>query len=100
MGYKKFLVPVTAAIAALFSNTAQAITPPSGSVAHSPAPVRSTLAAPQSTEANFHMVNYQVGTEEHALIMRKSVSGLMYADHYSHSSHGSHSSHSSHRSGY
>ena len=100
MGYKKFLVPVTAAIAALFSNTSQATTPPLVSVPTPPAPVSSTLAAQQSNDPIVQSMRYQMGTEEHVLTMRKPASGLMYAQHQSHWSHSSHSSHGSHRSGY
>src|SRR5216683_7250776 len=95
MGYKKFLVPVAAAIAALFSNTSQAITPPSVSTTTSPTPVSSTLAAEQSTDPIIQKMNYQMGTEEHVLVMHNPDSGLIYADHYSHRSHGSHRSHRS-----
>ena len=103
MAYKKFLVPVAAAIAALFSNTSQAITPPSVSTTNSPAPVSSTLATHQSNDPIIQSMRYQIGTEEHVLTMRKPASGSIYAQHqshWSHSSHESHSSHSSHRSGY
>jgi len=58
MAYKKFLVPVAAAVAALFSNTSQAITPPSVSTTTSPAPVRSTLATQQSTDPIVQRMNY------------------------------------------
>ena len=100
MGYKKFLVPVTAAIAALFSNTSQAVMPSSVSALPSPTPVRAMLAAQQSADLIVQKVNYYLGTEEHVLLMQKDDSGLTYARHGSHHSHRSHRSHGSHRSGY
>jgi hypothetical protein len=103
MGYKKFLVPVTAAITALFSHTSQATTPPSVSFTTPPAPVSSMLAAQQSNDPIIQSMRYPIDTEEHVLTMRKPASGLIYAQHqshWSHWSHSSHSSHASHRSGY
>jgi len=100
MGYKKFLVPVAAAITALFSNTSQAVVPPAVSPPTSPTPVRATLAAQQPANLIVQKVNYYIGTEEHVLLMQKDDSGLTYARHGSHYSHRSHRSHGSHRSGY
>lgn len=103
MGLKKFLVPVAAALAALVSNTSQAVTDPSVAATTPPAPARSTLAAQQSHDPIVQTLHYQMGTEEHILLMRQPASGVMYAQHqshWSHSSHSSHSSHMSHRSGY
>src|SRR5262249_21944019 len=97
---KKFFVPVAAAIVALFSNTSQAVTPPSVSAPTPPTPVRATLSPHQSADLIVQKVHYSMGTEEHVLLMHKDDAGLTYARHGSHHSHRSHRSHGSHRSGY
>jgi len=90
MIYKKFLVPVGVALAALIS---------SGSLA-AQAPVE-THKIPGDPVLQ-RLIN-QIGAGEHALLLHKAAPGTIYAQHYSHSSHSSHESHSSHqshRSGY
>ena len=86
MSYKKFLVPVGVAVAVLISTGSHAVQTPVGTHPLPGDPVLQKLIS-------------QIGAEEHALLLRKPASGMIYAQHYSHSSHGSHVSHGSHRSG-
>ncbi|MES2188746.1 MAG: His-Xaa-Ser repeat protein HxsA2 [Pseudomonadota bacterium] len=86
----KFLVPLSVAVSAV----APAAT---AMVSHIPAsssesPVR------KATDAVVREVAYQIGTDEHLLLMKRSDEGEIYAYHRSHRSHRSHNSHSSHRS--
>ena len=96
MSYKKFLVPVGVAAAALIADGSHA--------SQTPLEVPNTpLGLGDSTEADkapsdpvLKKLLYQIGAEKHALLLRKPASGIIYAQHYSHSSHGSHQSHGSH----
>lgn len=96
MKSKPFLIPVGAAVAALTPGGASAVVNQSGSVIRSQAPEASK---PDMDSAVGKMM-YQVGPEEHALLLKRSETGNLYAQHQSHASHGSHGSHVSHRSGY
>lgn len=100
MGYKKFLIPVSAAIAALISPQTQAVPASSSDKATSDeAKVLEQLRAGES-HIVVQKLMYSLGEDEHALVLHRSTSGALYAQHGSHQSHGSHGSHRSHRSGY
>lgn len=100
MRYKGFLVSVATALSALLSNTSQAVTAGSNSPSESSERPGPASATNLSTDPIVQRLTYPIGTEEHLLLMRKPVSGMIYAAHGSHGSHRSHASHSSHRSGY
>lgn len=93
---KKFLVPISAAIAALTANNASATTPTMSS--------NKDLANNSVNMANSSLMNvspiqsveYVKNGEAHLLMMKKIDAGQVLAYH---SSHASHASHSSHRSG-
>ena len=85
MGYKKFLVPVGVAVAVLIASGSHAVQTPVETHKIPGDPVLQKL------------IN-QIGAEEHALLLHKPASGMIYAQHGSHSSHSSHESHSSHQS--
>ena len=92
---KKFLVPVSAAIAALAGNNSSATAPTVGSkdLANSPA---STTSSSSMSGSPIQSVEYVKNGEAHLLMMKKIDAGQVLAYH---SSHASHASHSSHRSG-
>ena len=98
MGYKNFLIPVATAVAALFTNASQAAIPPSAPTTES-----LTIVIPKLTEKSHDPIvqrmRYPIEGDAHELLMRRPVSGPIYAQHVSHSSHWSHASHRSHRSG-
>jgi len=89
-----FLVPVATAAAALGAD-ASASTPPQTVTLDQHA---SKLALDPSG-STISELTYVKGDELHALTMRRSESGQLFAQHRSHASHSSHSSHQSHRSG-
>ena len=96
MSSKAFLIPVTAAIAALTSGQASAATTQNEIISTTDeAGIPASLKASDDKAAG--KILYQVGTEEHALVLKNSAMGTVYAQHGSHGSHGSHSSHSSGR---
>jgi hypothetical protein len=98
MNSRPFLIPVGAAVAALFPGNAPAAVGENETIAkEDKAPVQASKPDIDSAVAK---MLYQIGPEEHALVLKKAEGGNIYAQHYSHSSHGSHGSHSSHRSGY
>lgn len=92
---KKFLVPVSAAIAALAGNNASATAPTVGSkdLVNSPA---NTASSSSMSGSLIQSVEYVKNGEAHLLMMKKIDAGQVLAYH---SSHASHASHSSHRSG-
>ena len=100
MSYKKIIVPVGAALAALISNGAEASTPPVKSPADSLELQGTARTGTESVNAVLQRLMYQIGENAHDMTLHKSSSGTLYAQHGSHRSHASHSSHSSHRSGY
>ena len=59
----------------------------------------SESAVRKATDAIVRELAYQIGDDEHLLLMKRSEAGEIYAYHRSHRSHRSHNSHSSHRSG-
>ena len=101
MSYKKFLVPVGVAVAALISSGSHAAPTP----AETKTPLErghSTDAVKESSDPVLQKLIYRLGEEQHALVLLKAASGMIYAQHVSHASHashGSHGSHGSHRSG-
>src|SRR6266513_371189 len=99
MRYKKFLIPVGVAVAALISSGAHAS---ENSVETHKTPslelAASTKAGKESSDPVLKKLLYQIGAEEHALLLRKPASKTMYAQHGSHMSHSSHESHYSHQS--
>ena len=98
MSYKKLIVPVGTALAALIANASDAsITPPAS---QTDLQEKTSRGSSNSTDSILQRLTYQVKEQAHALTLHKSSSGTLYAQHGSHVSHGSHGSHSSHRSGY
>src|SRR6266545_4006340 len=99
MSYKKFLVPIGVAAAALIADGSHASQTPLEIPKIPSALGDSTEAVNAPSDPVIQRMLYQIGAEKHALLLRKPASGIIYAQHYSHSSHGSHQSHGSHRSG-
>lgn len=87
-----FLIPVAIAAAALAGNNAKAN--PNGEIQNTATRGTNTSSAADDVFTQ----KYAVGNEEHALLLRLSDEGILYAQHDSHSSHSSHSSHTSHTS--
>jgi hypothetical protein len=97
--FKKFLIPVSVALAGLTAGNAQAIVDPTAPAPESPSDQTvSKLAAPPREGAS--RVVFATGGELHALILARNNQGVMLSDHESHVSHASHGSHRSHTSGY
>ncbi|BDW12340.1 hypothetical protein PSHI8_24240 [Polynucleobacter sp. SHI8] len=94
---KKFLIPVGVATASLFSSHANAISAPVTEKQDQKSASDDLKAVNKLDGVTTHVVDYQKNDEMHRLLMKKSESGVIFADHYSHSSH---SSHRSHRSGH
>ena len=98
MSYKKLIVPIGTALAALIANSSEA------SIAQ--VDLQSELheeisrASTKSTDPILQRLIYQIKEQAHTLTLHKSAADVLYAQHGSHRSHGSHQSHSSHRSGY
>ena len=92
---KKFLVPVSAAIAALAANNASATVPPVNNEALASNSVNAANPS-QMSSSPIQSVEYVKNGEAHLLMMKKMDAGRVLAYH---SSHASHASHSSHRSG-
>jgi hypothetical protein len=93
---KSFLIPVSAAVAALFPGWTAAAVTQHESIDSSLDNDQKAEAAKPNADTVVGKIPYQIGDEEHALVLRHPEHGGVYADH---SSHASHSSHSSHRSG-
>lgn len=93
---KKFLVPISVAIAGLSAGTAQA------TVSKSP-DLQTSIIQSQNTENSVKQLVQRLifskGDELHSLLLEKNGQGIVLAHHESHYSHSSHSSHSSHYSG-
>ena len=98
MNYKKLILPIGTALAALISNDSEA--------AKVPSEVQKDLAVLQDENKTrkdlkgspIKELQYQMGEQAHTLTLHKSSSGALFAQHRSHSSHSSHASHASHRS--
>lgn len=98
MSYKKFIVPIGTALAALIANASDAsITPPDS---QSEPQDKMSAASTKSTDPILQRLEYQIREQAHTLTLHKSPADVLYAQHGSHRSHASHQSHSSHRSGY
>lgn len=104
MSYKKLIVPIGTALAALIANASEAsITPPNSQRDSSELQEKTSIGSPSLKDSILQRLTYQIKEQAHDLTLHKSSSGVLYAQHGSHVSHGSHSSHSSHsshRSGY
>jgi hypothetical protein len=97
MSSKSFLISVGAAVAALFTGQTASKSEAVANSANTP----QTPETPKSTLAGVvGQMLYEIGPDQHALVLKKSETGSVYAQHRSHASHGSHGSHGSHRSGY
>jgi hypothetical protein len=99
MSLKKFLVPVSAALAALIPPELQALPVSKGDVSSSAGEIRisGSIQAPVN-DAPIRTIEYMIQSEVHSLLLRQSENGTLYAGHGSHASHGSHQSHASHAS--
>lgn len=96
---KGFLVPVSVAVAALISEQAPAALSQNDVVASASDADKTSATTPPVTDPVVGKMPYQVGADVHALVLKRSAQGQVYAQHKSHASHASHSSHGSHRSG-
>lgn len=101
MNEKRFLIPLGAAVAALLPlkvhgavNASETQPVPADAVRALP------LAKLTENDPVIQELTYTMQSEVHALLLRQSSTGVLYAGHGSHGSHGSHQSHGSHRSGY
>jgi hypothetical protein len=97
--YKRFLVPVGVAVAALISSQSHAALT---SAETTTLLERGNLAenVKESKDTILQKLIYQLNEEQHVLLLLKPGSGMIYAQHGSHVSHASHTSHGSHRSGF
>ena len=96
MSYKKLIVPIGAALAALIPTVTEATKVPADSLE----PQGTAKIGTESVSPVLQRLMYQIGQNAHTLTLHKSSAGTLYAQHGSHASHGSHGSHGSHRSGY
>jgi hypothetical protein len=85
MDRRAFLVPLAAAVAALMTSADGA--------SSSPLVSRATRDVPEIR------AEFAKDTDQPALVLHRSASATVVAQHSSHASHGSHSSHASHSSG-
>jgi hypothetical protein len=89
---KSFLISVGAAVAALITGQ----TPAKSEAVATAAKTPQTPEGPKSTLAGaVGQMLYEIGPDQHALVLKKTEAGSLYAQHRSHSSHSSHSSHRS-----
>ena len=95
MSYKKLIVPVGAALAALISNGTEASTVPVQTPTDSLELQGITKTGSESVSSVLQRLMFQIGDNAHTMMLHKSSSGKMYATHGSHASHGSHGSHRS-----
>lgn len=96
MSVNRFLIPVGAAVAALLPVGVQALPAPGQSdVTRGP----SSLSVEHSQVLGpvIQTMQYLLGSQTHALLLRQAASGVLYAGHESHVSHASHGSHRSGR---
>lgn len=87
----KFLVPVGLAVAAI--SPAQASIAPTTN--NTIVPSSNGAIGLNANDAVVQRLAYQLGSDEHSLLMKRTEAGAIYAFHQSHSSHSSHSSHRS-----
>jgi len=101
MSYKKLIIPVGTALAALIANSSDASKIPADSQRDSSdLQEQTSRGSTSSTDPILQRLTYQIKEQAHTLTLHKSSADVLYAQHGSHRSHGSHQSHSSHRSGY
>ncbi len=98
MSFKKLIVPIGTALAALIANAAEASITPTDS--QTEPQEQTTRGSTTSTDPILQRLTYQIKEQAHTLTLHKSSADVLYAQHGSHRSHGSHQSHNSHRSGY
>ncbi|ARP79750.1 hypothetical protein CAL12_02185 [Bordetella genomosp. 8] len=89
-----FLVPVATAAAALGADVSASVPPQTATLDQ-----HAEKLALDRSASTISELTYVKGNELHALTMRRSEAGQLFAQHRSHASHSSHSSHQSHRSG-
>jgi hypothetical protein len=97
MNYKKLILPIGTALAALISNDAEAAKVPTDSQKDLSELQGMTKTSRDLTDQALKQLQYQMREQAHILTLHKSSSGVLYAQH---GSHRSHASHTSHRSGY
>lgn len=100
MNFKKLILPVGTALAALISNDSEAAKVPLDAQNDLSVLQEGNKPGKDLTGSPLKEVQYQMGEQAHTLTLHKSSSGAVYAQHRSHSSHSSHMSHQSHRSGF
>jgi hypothetical protein len=90
---KSFLISVGSAVAALIAGQASAKNEAVATARNSPqAP--DALATSTLRDVVARLL-YEIGSDRHALVLKKTETGGVYAQHSSHASHGSHGSHRS-----
>jgi hypothetical protein len=98
MSYKKLVIPIGTALAALIANASEAsILPADSQRDSSELQEKTSRASTKSTDPILQRLTYQIREQAHTLTLHKSSSGVLYSGHGSHSSHGSHGSHRSGR---
>ena len=101
MSYKKLIIPIGTALAALIATTSEASKVPADSQRDSSELQEAkSRGSTISTDPILQRLMYQIREQAHTMTLHKSSAGVLYAGHGSHVSHGSHGSHGSHRSGY
>jgi hypothetical protein len=100
MSYKKLVIPIGTALAALIASASEAsIIPADSQKDLSELQGETSRANTKSTDPILQRLTYQIREQAHTLTLHRSSAGVLYAGHASHSSHASHASHASHRSG-
>lgn len=93
MSYKKLIIPIGTALAALIANGSEAsIIPADSQRDSSNLQEKTTRTSAKSTDPILQRITYQIREQAHTLTLHKSSSGVLYAGHGSHGSHGSHRS--------
>lgn len=99
MSSKGFLVPIGIAVAALTAEQAPAAVSQDDVLKRATNADKMSASPRPSADPVVGKIPFQIGADEHALVLKRSTLGQVYAQHASHSSHASHASHGSHRSG-
>lgn len=98
MSYKKLIIPIGTALAALIANASEASKVPADLQRDSSELQNTTKLGKDLRDPVIERLLYQMEGQVHTLILHQPSSGAIYATHGSHRSHSSHSSHRSHRS--
>ena len=94
----KFLIPLGVAISGLGVASVNASVSHPSDATRTPDVIPEKVAGAEGVTTQ--VMQYQLGPDQHTLLMKRSAQGVLFAAHGSHQSHASHGSHGSHRSGY